>query len=136
MELNFSNNYYKKRAMNCKGYSNAKTDKNAGEAFLLLIKGVKKEDLSYLCKKMQEKLRKNNIILTEEECYKITQEQLKEVSISKDFSEYLLDLAYECIEVDGRHLGDNINQIQALIQAHGLAILYIWRRQQKTWLKN
>lgn len=26
----------------------------------------------------------------------------------KDFSEYLLDLAYECIEVDGRHLGDNI----------------------------
>ena len=61
MELNFSNNYYKKRAMNCKGYSNAKTDKNAGEAFLLLIKGVKKEDLSYLCKKMQEKLRKNNI---------------------------------------------------------------------------
>lgn len=108
MELNFSNNYYKKRAMNCKGYSNAKTDKNAGEAFLLLIKGVKKEDLSYLCKKMQEKLRKNNIILTEEECYKITQEQLKEVSILKDFSEYLLDLAYECIEVDGRHLGDNI----------------------------
>ena len=108
MELNFSNNYYKKRAMNCKGYSNAKTDKNAGEAFLLLIKGVKKEDLSYLCKKMQEKLRKNNIILTEEECYKITQEQLKEVLILKDFSEYLLDLAYECIEVDGRHLGDNI----------------------------
>lgn len=45
MELNFSNNYYKKRAMNCKGYSNAKTDKNAGEAFLLLIKGVKKRGL-------------------------------------------------------------------------------------------
>lgn len=59
-----------------------KTDKNAGEAFLLLIKGVKKEDLSYLCKN-SGKTKKNNIILTEEECYKITQEQLKEDSISK-----------------------------------------------------
>ena len=95
MELNFSNNYYKKRAMNCKGYSNAKTDKNAGEAFLLLIKGVKKEDLSYLCKKMQEKLRKNNIILTEEECYKITKEQLKNVSNLKHYNKYLLYLPYE-----------------------------------------
>lgn len=70
-------------------------------------KRCKKEDLSYLCKNAG-KTKKNNIILTEEECYKITQEQLKEVSILKDFSEYLLDLAYECIEVDGRHLGDNI----------------------------
>lgn len=45
MELNFSNNYYKKRAMNCKGYSNAKTDKNAGEAFLPIDKRCKKRGL-------------------------------------------------------------------------------------------
>lgn len=117
MELNFTDEKYKKIAMESKGYSDIESSHKMSDAFMLLLKGVKEGDLSYICSKMQHYLKKGNINLTIDECYSITQGDLDSISVDKEKIEdftgksvgnYLLDLSYECIEEDGKHLGDNV----------------------------
>ena len=117
MELNFTDEEYKNIAMQSEPYSKVKSEHKISDAFMLLLKGVKKQDLSYLCSRIQQDFEKADINLTIEECYSITQGDLDNISVDKekieDFTEkavgdYLLDLSYECIEEDGKHLGDNI----------------------------
>lgn len=111
MKLNFSNEKYKKIAMQSKGYSQVESKHSITDAFMLLIKGVEEKNLSNFCRKIQEDLEKNGIKLTIEECYNLTQGKIQEISMeeveAKDYIEKrMLDLAYECIEVDKKELGD------------------------------
>lgn len=111
MELNFTNETYKEKAKQSIPYSKANSKRTIAEAFMVLIKGVPKEDLSNLCSKLQEKL-KDMLEVTPEECYELTQgseEVLNKISTVVDirnFGTYLLTLAYECIEKDKVYLGD------------------------------
>ena len=117
MKLNFSDERYKKIAIGSTGYSEIESKHKISEAFLILLKGVKKEDLDNLCIKIQNDFEKQGIKLSIDECYKLTQGKISETFISraeneehakKELGEYLIDLAYECIEVDGNHLGSNV----------------------------
>lgn len=111
MKLNFSDERYKKVAMASEGYAKANTGRSVANAFVQLIKGVSSEDLSNLCKKIQRDL-KGEGKLTLEACYDITQGKIEGIDEivqkmkGKTTKEYLLELAYECLEKDGGHLGE------------------------------
>ena len=111
MKLNFSDESYKEKALKSTGYGQVGGSRTAGDAFLQLIQGVSKEDLSNLCRKLQEDFRGEGE-LTLDACYDITQgnitgiDELVQKMKGKSTGEYLMALAYECIEKDGVHLGD------------------------------
>ena len=117
MKLNFKNEEYKKIAMQSRKISQTESNHKISDAFMLLLKGVKKEDLSYFSRKIQEDLKKKNINLSTDECYHLTQGNLDAISSSRDdiekaveigLGEYLLKIGYECIEIDKTHLGENV----------------------------
>ena len=117
MKLNFKDERYKRIAMQSKKASESEITHDMSDAFMLLLKGVKKEDLSYFSKKIQEELRKNDINLNIEDCYSITQGKWEDSSISQadiekvigtNIGDYLLKIGYDCIEKDGMHLGENV----------------------------
>ncbi|MBR3887890.1 MAG: HDIG domain-containing protein [Clostridia bacterium] len=122
MKLNFSSEEYKEKARLSSGYGSTDTSITVAEAFMQLIKGVPKEDLSNLCEKIQYKL-KGEGELTLEACYNITQgniegiDELISMLNGKTAAEYVLELAYECLdnplrdektqeEIRGCHLGE------------------------------
>ncbi len=111
MKLNFSNEEYKGKAKQSSAFGKTESKRTVAEAFMLLIKGVSQEDLSNLCKKIQQDL-KGEGELTLEACYDITQGNVEDIDElvqkmkGKTAQEYLLELAYECVEKDGLHLGE------------------------------
>lgn len=101
-KLNFANSYYKNKALTV----NRKNDNHHSyiDAFFLLIKDLKIEDLSNLCKLIQQYyiLLPNPIELSIEECYKLTQiNNLTDVE-----KQIIVMLAEQCIK-SGVHLGNN-----------------------------
>lgn len=69
--LNFSNNKYKTIALNTKpNYSSIHTPQ---DAFFLLINDIEKEDLINLCYFIKIHYKNNNIELSLDECYNLTQ---------------------------------------------------------------
>lgn len=127
MKLNFKDEKYKEIAMQSKGYSKSRSNHTMSDAFMLLLKGIKKEDLSYICQKMQENFEQNDLNLTLDDCYNITQgnfEKLLSTNKIKDVNErkvgkYLLDLAYECI--NEREVDENGNPIQKHLGTNAIA---------------
>ncbi len=111
MKLNFSSEEYKEKAKQSSEFGKTESKRTVAEAFMLLIKGVSQDDLSNLCKKIQQDL-KGEGELTLEACYDITQgkvegiDELVQKMKGKTAQEYLLELAYECVEKDGVHLGE------------------------------
>lgn len=127
MKLNFKDKKYKEIAMQSKGYSEIKSNHKMSDAFMLLLKGVKQQDLSNLCLKMQNGFKEKGKNLSVDECYNLIQGDFENTSLKTEgevrryiqgsFGEYLLDFAYECItevELDEngnlkqKHLGNNV----------------------------
>ncbi|MDD6244050.1 MAG: hypothetical protein PUB03_00120, partial [bacterium] len=74
MKLNFENDYYKKEALEHSKEYNYENNNTVEDAFLLVLKDIKKEDLSNLIILIQETfIKKYNLKLTEDEAYEITQ---------------------------------------------------------------
>ena len=94
MKLYFSNENYKRKALNFKEIKESKH--TIGDAFLLITKGLPKEDLSNLISLMERELN-----LPSEVCYNLTQNN-KTISITKA---KIVELAYKCIE-SGKTLGE------------------------------
>lgn len=111
MKLNFSDERYKNIAMASDGYAKANTGRTVADAFMMLIKDIPIDDLSNLCKKIQCSLEGQGE-LTLEACYDITQgkvngiDELVQKMKGTTAKDYLLKLAYECLEKDGLHLGE------------------------------
>lgn len=101
MKLFFSNENYKSKALKIKQIE--KTKHSVGEAFMLLVKGVGKDDLSNLLELMQNKFKQN---LSLEDCYELTQGNSRAgIEINGDLKNSIVDLAYKCIE-SGKTLGE------------------------------
>lgn len=97
-QLNFSNEQYKNIALNLQ-----RTNSNvhcSTDAFLLLIKGLSMEDLSNLCMTIQQHYSSSNIILSLEDCYRLTQNN----NIEDNDKQIIVSLAEQCIK-KGIHLG-------------------------------
>lgn len=107
MKLNFSSEYYKNKAL---GTNQGKeSNHSVGDAFLLLIKGVYKEDLSNLCEMIKES-QENQVELTLDECYDLTQgKDTNSIKVDENLKETILNLAYTCIE-SGKTLGEKTIQ--------------------------
>lgn len=110
MEVNFSNEYYRQKAMNAK--QSGKSNHTVEDAFFLLIKDVDKEDLSNLCLMIKEHMRtlEKPVDLSMEDCYDLTQgKDVSSVKLDQDLRKTIVDLAYECIE-NGNTLGNKTIQ--------------------------
>lgn len=111
MKLNFTEEGYKEKAKQSLEFGKVVSKRTVAEAFMLLIKDIPQEDLSNLCKKIQQDL-KGEGELTLEACYDITQGKIEGIDEivqkmkGKTTREYLLELAYECVEKEGGHLGE------------------------------
>lgn len=100
MKLYFSNEDYRAKALSTRMVSESKH--TVGEAFMLLVKDVSKEDLSNLTKMMSEYYG-----ISEDDCYRLTQgEDASGISVDK---EEITSLAYKCIE-SGKTLGEKTIQ--------------------------
>lgn len=100
MKLYFSNEDYKAKALSTKRVSESKH--TVGDAFLLLVKGVSKEDLSNLNKMLAK-----HYGISEDDSYSLTQgENTSGIFVDKDL---ITSLAYECIE-SGKTLGEKTIQ--------------------------
>lgn len=97
-ELNFSNYKYKKIALNLNNYSNIPI--LPSEAFFLLINGISKEDLYNLCVLIHKNIFYNDINISVDDCYNLTQN----INLDLNIKEMILNLAYECIS-QGKDLG-------------------------------
>ena len=103
MKLNFENDYYRKEALENSKKSNYENNNTSEDAFLLILKDIKKEDLSNLITLIQQTfIKKYNLNLTEDEAYEITQRD----GLKLEYKKLLLELAYKCID-NGQHLGNN-----------------------------
>ena len=103
MKLNFENDYYRKEAFENSKKSNYENNNTSEDAFLLILKDIKKEDLSNLITLIQQTfIKKYNLNLTEDEAYEITQRD----GLKLEYKKLLLELAYKCID-NGQHLGNN-----------------------------
>lgn len=103
MKLNFENDYYKKEALEHLKKYNYENNNTVEDAFLLVLKDIKKEDLSNLIILIQETfIKKYNLKLTEDEAYEITQKN----GLKLEYKKLLLELAYKCID-NGQYLGNN-----------------------------
>ena len=109
MELNFSDEKYREKALSA-SYDKYSSQHSVEDAFFLLIKDVKKEDLSNLSRLVQGyfKIKEQNIELSEEEAYKLTQGTNVEdkVILDEKNKNIIYRLAYLCIE-KGIPLGNN-----------------------------
>ncbi len=102
MKLYFSNEEYRRKALQANKIK--KSDHSVGDAFMLLINGVSKEDLSNLIEMMKEQFKSNNVSL--DDCYNITQGiSCNGIEINDELKTKLVDLAYKCIE-SGKTLGE------------------------------
>lgn len=102
MKLNFENDYYKKEALEHLKKYNYENNNTVEDAFLLVLKDIKKEDLSNLIILIQETfIKKYNLKLTEDEAYEITQKN----GLKLEYKKLLLELAYKCID-NGQYLGN------------------------------
>ena len=115
MELNFKNEDYKKKALESKPYSQVTSNHRLSDAFILLLHGISNKDLSNLCNKLHQDLISKGINLDLEGCYKITQGEIPEhlnldtqIVNYGSIGDYLLKLAYECLDIDKNHLGENV----------------------------
>ena len=103
MKLNFSKPEYKKIAMSMKNNSESLNKHSIAEAFMLLIRDVPKHDLSNLCIAMKQDLKVDKKYDLDV-FYRITQGEVKGLEEiikrikGKTLEEYILDLAYGCIE--------------------------------------
>ena len=103
MKLNFENDYNRKEAFENSKKSNYENNNTSEDAFLLILKDIKKEDLSNLITLIQQTfIKKYNLNLTEDEAYEITQRD----GLKLEYKKLLLELAYKCID-NGQHLGNN-----------------------------
>ena len=103
MKLNFENDYYRKEALENSKESNYENNNTSEDAFLLILKDIRKENLSNLIALIQQTfIKKYNLNLTENEVYEITQRN----DLMLEYKKLLLELAYKCID-NGKHLGDN-----------------------------
>lgn len=93
-KLNFYTENHKKIAQDL----NARTDNviSPTNAFFILINGLAKEDLSNLCKKIQEIYPE----LSLDECYNLTQN----IHLTEEIQSTIFNLAITCIK-EGNHLG-------------------------------
>jgi len=99
-DLNFSNSEYKNEALSLQ--SSNQNKHSSVDAFFLLIRGVKIEDLDNLCRGMQRYYLSlpNPIKLSLEDCYKLTQND----NLGDIEKETIVMLAETCIK-SGMHLG-------------------------------
>jgi hypothetical protein len=99
-EFNFSNFYYKNKAFNSQTLK--ESEHTFSDAFLVLIKDVKFDDLSNLCYMIKDYYNSlsNPIELSVEDCYKLTQSD----NLSDIEAQIIVDLAQKCIK-NGNHLG-------------------------------
>lgn len=108
--LNFSNNEFKERALNTKHIS-YETERTVEDAFLLFIKDFdngNKESLENLCKYIKEFFAKENIELSMNECYELTQgRDTALVKFDEKVKSIILACAYKCI-YDGNLLGTRL----------------------------
>ena len=102
MSLNFKNNIYKEKAFNIQASN--EINHASIDAFFLLIKDVKFEDLDNLCVMIQKYYNSlpGTIELSLEDCYKLTQSS----NIDEIEKRTIVDLASKCIK-SGKHLGSN-----------------------------
>ena len=103
MKLNFENDYYKKEAFKHSKQHNYENSNKAKDAFFIVLKDIKKEDMSNLIALVQQNFKKMyNLDLSEDDVYEITQRS----GLKNEYKELLLELAYTCID-NGQHLGNN-----------------------------
>lgn len=110
MNLYFSNDYYKNKALEASKCSYEKINHTVQDAFFILIKKLDKEDLTNLCLMIKDyfKSLKNPIKLSNNDCYKLTQgNNLDSIVVDEQLKEIILELAYKCIE-NGTRLGTRI----------------------------
>ena len=108
--LNFSSNEFKNIALNTKQVS-YETERTIEDAFLLFIKDFdkgNKQSLENLCKYIKKFYAKENIELSMEECYELTQgRNMASVKFDESVKRVVLACAYKCIH-DGNFLGNTI----------------------------
>lgn len=108
--LNFSNSEFKERALNTKHIS-YETERTVEDAFLLFIKDFdngNKESLENLCKYIKEFYAEENIELSMNECYELTQgKDTALVRFDEKVKSIILACAYKCI-YDGNLLGTRL----------------------------
>ena len=110
MILNFSNEYYKEKAMRVTR-SEVSRNHSVVDAFMMLINGVIFEDLSNLCYMIKNYFSKlpKPVELTLEECYELTQgRNVNSIVIDNEVKAIILNLAYKCIETK-KYTGTRIN---------------------------
>lgn len=106
MNLYFSDEKYKEKALNA-SYDKNNNNNTKEDAFLMLIKDIKQENLDNLCLIMQTYYKYYSIDLTIEECYNLTQGiENENVALNKKTKNLIYQLAYFCIE-RGKTLGNN-----------------------------
>lgn len=100
MNLNFTNDTYKTKAMNI---NNTNTHSHI-DAFFLLIKDLKQEDLDNLCIKIQNFYNNEpyNLKLNLQDCYRLTQN----TNLNNEMKTIIFNLALECLN-SNIHLGTN-----------------------------
>ena len=104
MELKFSNDKYRKKALNFKFNQNQKTKE---DAFFQLLEGIDAKDLDNLTSIMQFFYKYNGKDLTIEECYGLTQgKECQSIELNQKTKSVIYKLAYFCIE-KGKPLGNN-----------------------------
>ena len=110
--MQFSSEEYKKKALNACKISH-KSNYSVEDAFFLLINGQEKKNLSNLIRiiknfyaKTTDGIKKE-IILDEDECYKLTQGKNIDgkIEFNKKSKRIIYDLAYYCL-LNGKPLGD------------------------------
>lgn len=102
MKLYFSNEKYKEKALGVHKFE--KSNHSVGEAFMLLIKDVSKEDLSNLTEMIKEHFTLEDLSL--DDCYNLTQgKSTKGIEVNEELKSTMVNLAYECIE-NGKSLGE------------------------------
>lgn len=102
MSLYFKNEDYKKRALEDAKKKQVSTH-TVEEAFFLLIKEAKEEDLANLCQLVQAHYQPK---LSLEECYQLTQGISNEkLAFDKEVQSVIYNCAYQCLE-NGKALGN------------------------------
>ena len=94
-EFNFTNSEFKNKAFNLQPIKESLH--SFSDAFLLLIKGVKIDDLSNLCYMIKQYYNSlsNPIELSLEDCYRLTQS----TNLSEVEAQTIVNLAEQCIKM-------------------------------------
>ena len=95
MNLYFSNNYYKNKALGHSKRSYEEINHTVEDAFLILIKDLGREDLTNLCLMIKDYFNslKTPINISMNDCYKLTQgNNLDSIVLDEQLKEIILDL--------------------------------------------